>query len=50
MIVGFLMVSGQADQNPSNERIFGCIMMYVIGLCLMICADIQKYVRLQYKY
>ena len=43
------MVSGQVDQNPSGERIFGTIMLYVIGLVFMIAADIQKYVRLQYK-
>jgi len=47
--IAFLMVSGKANQNPSPVRIFCCIFMYVIGLVLMICTDLQKYMTLKYK-
>jgi len=43
------MISGQADSNPSPERISAAILMYVIGVTLMMATDVQKYVRLQYK-
>jgi hypothetical protein len=48
--MGFLMMSGRTDTNPSPERIFCCIFMYVIGLVLMVLTDLQKYITLQYKY
>jgi hypothetical protein len=48
--IGFLMMSGIADNNPTPERIFCCIFLYVIGLSLMLCADLQKYITLKYKY
>jgi hypothetical protein len=48
--MGFLMMSGSTDTNPSPERIFCCIFMYVIGLVLMVLTDLQKYITLQYKY
>ena len=44
------MISGYGDQNPNPERIFGCFLLYIIGLILMIATDVQKYVQLQYKY
>lgn len=47
--MGYLMVSGQANNDPSNERIFCCIFMYVVGIVMMIATDIQKYVRLSLK-
>lgn len=47
--MGFLMVSGRANNDPSNERVFCCIMMYVIGIVMMISTDVQKYVRLSLK-
>lgn len=47
--IGFQMMSGNANQNPSAERIFFCIMIYVIGVNLMMCSDIQKYVTLKYR-
>lgn len=48
--IGFLMMSGMADNNPTPERIFCCIFLYVIGLSLMLCSDLQKYITLKYKY
>jgi steroid 5-alpha reductase family enzyme len=47
--MGFLMVSGRANNEPSNERVFCCIMMYVLGIVKMISTDVQKYVRLSLK-
>jgi hypothetical protein len=43
------MMSGIADNNPSPERIFFCIFIYVIGLVLMLLTDMQKYMTLKYK-
>lgn len=47
--IGFLMMSGFGNQNPSPEKIFSCILIYVIGINLMMCSDIQKYVTLNFK-
>ena len=47
--IGLLMMSGIGDNNPSQERIFCCIFMYVNGLVLMVLTDLQKYITLQYK-
>jgi protein-S-isoprenylcysteine O-methyltransferase Ste14 len=47
--IGFLMMSGYADNNPSPERIFFCIFIYTIGLILMVLTDMQKYITLMYK-
>jgi len=43
------MISGQADSNPTPERISASIFLFVIGITLMMVTDVQKYVRLQYK-
>lgn len=48
-LMPFMMTSGMADNNPSDERVFVCIMMYTIGIVLMMATDIQKYVRLSLK-
>ena len=47
--IPYLMVSGQANQNPSPIRIFFCINMYVFGVLLMVLSDLQKYIRLEFK-
>lgn len=47
--IGYLMMSGMADNNPSPERISFCIIIYVIGLSLMLVSDLQKYITLKYK-
>lgn len=47
--IGFLMMSRIADNNPSSERIFFSIVMYVFGIILMMCTDLQKYITLKYK-
>ncbi len=47
--IGFLMMSGIADNNPSPERIFVCIILYVFGVSLMLVTDLQKYITLNFK-
>jgi hypothetical protein len=47
--IGYLMMSNIVDNNPSPERIAFCIIIYVIGLSLMLCADLQKFITLKYK-
>lgn len=47
--IGLLMMSGMGEINPSPERIFCCVIIYVIGLILMVCTDLQKYLTLKYK-
>mmetsp|Transcript_17857 Transcript_17857/g.20260 ORF Transcript_17857/g.20260 Transcript_17857/m.20260 type:complete len:294 (+) Transcript_17857:928-1809(+) len=48
-LAGYLMVSGQAEQNPSAERIALCVFMCIFGSILMMCADLQKNVQLKFK-
>mmetsp|Transcript_26319 Transcript_26319/g.18674 ORF Transcript_26319/g.18674 Transcript_26319/m.18674 type:complete len:234 (+) Transcript_26319:200-901(+) len=45
--IGFLMMSGQADQNPHPERIFVCAWLYIFGVLLMMLADAKKYYLLK---
>jgi len=47
--MGFMMTSGMVDSYPTPERICACISLYVMGVILMMAADVQKYVRLQLK-
>jgi succinate dehydrogenase hydrophobic anchor subunit len=47
--IGFMMMVGYGDQDPSPERIFCCIFMYVIGLVLMMLSDLQKTLTLKFK-
>ncbi len=49
-LIGFMMMFGYGDQNPHPERVFICIFMYVFGIFLMICSDLQKFITLRYKY
>jgi protein-S-isoprenylcysteine O-methyltransferase Ste14 len=44
---GYYMMSGQANQNPSPERIFVCVWVYVTGIVFMLGADGQKYFMLR---
>jgi protein-S-isoprenylcysteine O-methyltransferase Ste14 len=46
---GFLMMSRFVDNNPSPERVFFCIFIYVFGVSLMLLTDLQKYITLKYK-
>jgi len=47
--IPYLMASGQSEQNPSSERIFWSIIIYVIGACFMMISDAQKYFCLKFK-
>lgn len=47
--IGFMMMSGIANANPSGERICFCTMLMILGSNLMISSDIQKYITLKYK-
>lgn len=40
---GYLMMSGQADQNPSDKKMAFCVILYVVGIVLMMGSDGQKY-------
>ena len=44
---GYLMMSGQANQNPDPERIFVCVVSYVTGIVFMLGGDAQKYFMLR---
>ena len=46
--IGYLVVSGgDAQRNPSNERIFCALMLYIHGLVFMVLTDAQKYLVLR---
>jgi hypothetical protein len=47
--IGLMMMVGYGEQNPTPERIFCCIFLYVIGLNLMMLTDLQKTLTLKYK-
>lgn len=47
--MSFMIVTKRCDQNPSDERIFICFFLYILGVVLMIATDVQKYVVLEYK-
>ena len=40
--MGYMMMSGIGDNNPSPEKIFWCIWLFVFGVVLMMVADAQK--------
>jgi len=46
---GYLMVSGQAGQNPSIERIVVCLLMYIFGELAMMVTHTQMYYTLRLK-
>ena len=48
-LMGFEVMCGLGDQNPSSKKIFGCFFLFSIGNILMMCSDLQKYIILQYK-
>lgn len=47
--IGFLMMRGDGDQNPSPRKIFACFFIFTIGLFLMVCTDLQKFITLKLK-
>ena len=48
-LMGFEVMCGLGDQNPSGKKIFGCFFLFSLGNILMMCADLQKYIVLKYK-
>ena len=48
-IIGFEVMCGIGDQNPSGKKLFGCFFLFSFGNTLMICSDLQKYITLKYK-
>ncbi len=48
-VIGFLMMNGYGDQNPSSRKMFSCFFIFTIGLFLMVCTDLQKFITLKYK-
>lgn len=48
-LMGFEVMCGIGDQNPSGKKIFGCFFIFSIGNILMMCSDLQKFIVLKYK-
>ena len=48
-LMGFEVMCGLGDQNPSGKKIFGCIFLFSFGNILMMCSDLQKFIILEYK-
>jgi len=47
--IPYMMASGQSEQNPSAERIFWSVLVFVIGASFMMITDCQKYFCLMHK-
>ena len=47
-MIPYIVLSGECEQNPSNERIFSCYFIYVLGICIMVTTDVQKYITLNF--
>ena len=47
--IPYMMVSGQSEQNPSNERILWSALVYIMGAAIMMISDAQKYFCLRLK-
>ena len=48
-IIGFEMMSGIGDQNPSPRKIFSCFFIFSFGSLLIMLTDFQKFIELKYK-
>ena len=48
-LMGFEVMCGLGDQNPSGKKIFGCFFLFSFGNILMMCSDLQKFIVLKYK-
>ena len=48
-LMGFEIMCGLGDQNPSGKKIFGCFFLFSFGNILMMCSDLQKFIVLKYK-
>ena len=47
--MGFEVMCGLGDQDPSGKKIFGCFFLFSLGNTLMMCSDLQKHIILEYK-
>ena len=47
--IGFLMIFGFGEQNPSPRRIFISYFIFTLGLFFMVCTDLQKFIILSHK-
>lgn len=47
--IPYMMASGYSEQNPSHERIFWSVLLYVLGAACMMISDAQKYFCLRLK-
>ena len=45
--IGYWMMSGTENRNPSPERIFVAIQLYCLGVVFMVLTDAQKYLVLR---
>ena len=48
-LMGWEVMCGLGDQEPSGKKIFGCFFIFSLGNVLMICTDLQKFITLKYK-
>ena len=48
-LMGYEVMCGLGDQNPSGKKIFACFFIFSFGNVLMMCTDLQKFIVLQYK-
>ena len=48
-LMGFEIMCGLGDQNPSGKKIFICFFLFSFGNILMMCSDLQKFIVLKYK-
>lgn len=44
--IGFEMMSGLGDQNPSGKKIFISFLLYIFGTVLMMLSDFQKFLEI----
>lgn len=44
--IGFEMMSGLGDQEPSGKKIFICFLLYIFGILLMMLSDFQKFLEI----
>jgi steroid 5-alpha reductase family enzyme len=47
--MGWIQISGKGINEPSMGRVATVFIMYVLGVCMMVASDAQKYYTLKYK-
>ena len=46
-MIGYWMMSGTENRNPSGERVFVAYLLYVFGVIAMLVTDCQKFLVLK---